>query len=1088
MKLIQDSKRRFEKTRQPRHSKGKETYGHPLEKTEQRRLPALHLQDELVEQTQPCIMTPAPPLAQRTRKQVPFISSASSVRLLFSCTGVTREIRLNSVKTALLALALVPTAFAQNILYGPLVSGVTHSTARFTFVTDAKPDTAAIELTSTRGSRTLAATHSPTAPFTSFAVVTGLTPATTYHVRARLNDGASPSNEITFTTPREPQFHPAPPAEPEPVDTAMPTGPYGEPIAIAEDCSNLPDVLTHLAELTGELNYEIVIPAGAECVGRFRFPPRPNHTGWVIVRSSAVGTQAFPPEGVRWTPEWQGSTARFVTNILPVFNYNQPHFVPEAPCDDANGPGEGGYFWTAFVDRSTFPLLRCSNNYAPYEGPSEITAITGNGTMAITAPGHQLKPGDLIRLSENGYAPAGTQTMVAKVDGDTFTVYPLYRPTLDSAFNPDLQPTFTRNRYWQSLAHTEGEALPESCEVRDWFFNPGTGAAYWCVTPNQWRSFTGDFPRYDRHAAIVVPAGAARYRFIGIEVTHQPLPNPLPEGWENPINGRAYQGTVLELAESHGDHVIWDRSYIHGHPYPQRLSFGLSWSGDHIAVVNSYLDELAWWRKDGLSQTECAIGIIHWSGGPALFDNNYLAAAGMGYFVPESGATPPHDVTFSRNNLRVYPKWRGGDPENNGMTYTNRNSWELKQGAVHKVEGNTFDTNFSNLTIGAFLVLTPRCATAVAPLDIASANDGVVTTNTAGNYRPGDILVITDTGSAYDGLWEVASTGCPENCTRLTLKDGPSGSLENKGRLYLEARNAGIRDIRFRYNTAIHGTEFLRLVGTDTSCSWSMIPPTLRVDVRDNHVDDLNVRSFDNGGYVDKNGIYGAYGFYGPRLVNNGGSVEDLTVRDNWFTGNRGNQPFLLYTDGVNEGLDFSSNVFTFDEHRAFTGVAWGANTYGVDALNRGYTRDGKANWRFSNNLLCCGLKANSAGYPDDTRWAESIDSAALPRRSDGALLAALQPEQLPRFLTFEQELAGRQGRVLDVRVEGTTLSYLAPDSQSCAVELGPSAAFGTGRRLSDGGGARSRTVTLTDLPPQSTLHYRILCAAEQPSGTIRTK
>ena len=49
-------------------------------------------------------------------------------------------------------------------------------------------------------------------------------------------------------------------------------------------------------------------------------------------------------------------------------------------------------------------------------------------------------------------------------------------------------------------------------------------------------------------------------------------------------------------------------------------------------------------------------------------------------------------------------------------------------------------------------------------------------------------------------------------------------------------------------------------------------------------------------------------------------------------------------------------------------------------------------------------------------------------------------------------------GKVKNVRVReisslGATLSYTAPDADACTVEYGPSAAWGTGSRSSDGGG-----------------------------------
>lgn len=77
--------------------------------------------------------------------------------------------------------------------------------------------------------------------------------------------------------------------------------------------------------------------------------------------------------------------------------------------------------------------------------------------------------------------------------------------------------------------------------------------------------------------------------------------------------------------------------------------------------------------------------------------------------------------------------------------------------------------------------------------------------------------------------------------------------------------------------------------------------------------------------------------------------------------------------------------------------------------------------------------------------------------------------------------------RVREISSSGATLSYTAPDTDACTVEYGLSAAWGTGSRSSDGGGDRERNVTLGGLPGGTTYYYRLLCAAEQPSGSFRT-
>lgn len=1002
---------------------------------------------------------------------------------------------------------------AQSVTYGPFVSNISHSTARVTFVTDVNPETSEVEYARADGySNVVAAVRNGSSPFTSSALLVGLTPSTTYRLRARLN-GSACSGEVNFTTASEPAIHPEPPREPVAADVSMPAGGYGDSSAlqVRNDCSNLPDVLKAVAQLSGDLNYEVVIPAGTECRGRFTFPLRPNHSGWVVVRSSTVGSPAFPPEGTRWTPDWQGSTAKFVTNVLPVSLYGGVRYMANTPCEKT--VGEGGYGWSVDFGSGFFSLYTCSNkDIQPYTGPNAIRAISGHITMTVTAPGHQLKPGDIIAVSDNGYF-APQLVGVISVDGDNFVIRPPARLSPDAKLNPALKPVFTRNEYWRRVPFTSGTVPPDTCSTLDWFVNSSTGNYYWCTAPNQWRQFRIEGPWWDDHAAIVVPAGAQRYRFIGLELTHEKLPEPYPPGWDTPAGTSQNQGVVRLLAGSHGDQVIWDRCYLHGHPYPQRLGAGLSLSGENVGFINSYMDEVAWWRGSGYSQFEGSIGISHTDGGRILIDNNYLAVAGIGYFAPNNSLDTMeqvHDVTFSRNTMKVYKKWRNGDPENNGYIYLNRNSWELKHGTRYKVEGNDFQYNYSGLTAGQFLLLTPRCSAIPAAAPLTSITDGVLQTGKAVKYTPGDVVFVSGTKSNYDGLWEIAAADCPGQCGRFRLLNAPAGSASG-GTILLRASARGVSDILMQYNTFSEGTEVLRLTGT-TQCGNMQLPATQRIAFRNNVSNDLNIRSFANGGRVDKSGTF-QNGDFGARAVLNLGWVEDLTVTDNRFLGNRGKMPLLLGSQLVSEGLVFSNNFFTFDDTVQFRSV-WADNgATGIAALNKAYVRDGRPNWVFVNNVICCGLFEYARDYPPSTEWPDSFGEMARSKHrkpAKAALYDSLRPflpvgaakrpsgdepanEGPPERVPELDELAAKQGRVLGVTVSDITsdsavVRYFAPDARACSVQYGASPAAGNGRRVQDPGGDRQREVKLRGLPAQTTLHYRVLCAVPDSAGTFQTK
>lgn len=1009
-----------------------------------------------------------------------------------------------------LVWALLPgVAFAQSVTYGPLISNISHSTARVTFITDSNPQTSEVVYTRDDGySNVVSALRNGSTPYTSSALLVGLTPGTTYHLKARLN-GSLYSNEVVFTTAPEPAIHPEPPRPPAAADVSMPSGSYGDSSAlqVQSDCSNLPDVLKAVAQLSGDLNYEVVIPAGTECRGRFTFPPRPNHTGWVVVRSSAVSTAAFPPEGTRWTPDWQGSTARFVTNVLPVSQWGNVGALKNLPCEQTIG--EGGYAWAPELGPGFFSLFRCSNNIHPYSGPNAITAITGHITATVTAPGHKLNPGDVVAISANGYVYPG-QYGVISVSGDNFVVRSAARMS-GAQFNSALNPVFTRNEYWRQIPYTQGTSLPAACNVWDWFINTDTGGYYWCTAPNQWRQFRFEGPLWDDQAALVVPATAQKYRFIGLEVTPEKLAEPFPPGWDKPANGSQTQGVVRLLVGSHGNHVVWDRCYLHGHPFPQRLGAALWLTGENVGFVNSYLDEAAWWRGSGYSQVEGTFGIYHQDGGVALIDNNYMAVAGISYFVPNSAYTDVnmvHDVTFSRNTMRVYPKWRNGDPENNGYIYTNRNSWELKLGTRFKVEGNDFYYEYSGLTAGQFLLLTPRCSSLPAATPLTSITDGVVQLGKAVPYTAGDVVFVNGTNSSYDGLWELAEAGCPDHCGQFKLLNAPSGAASG-GTMALRASARGISDVLMQYNTFSQGTDILRVTGT-TGCGNMQLPATQRIALSNNVSNDMNFRSFADGGRVDKGGTFSG-GDFGARAVYNLGWLEDLSVTGNKFILNRGKMPVFLWSDLVSEGLLFSNNFYTFNDTTAFRSV-FAAGATGTAALNKSYVRDGAPNWIFVNNVICCGLGEFARDYPPSTEWPNSFGEVAKNKShkpAKAALYASLRPflpvsafkknaeapevEGTPDRVPELDELATRQGRVQDVSVsdiagESAVVRYFAPDPKACFVQYGTSPSARSGKRVGDGGGDRRREVRLTGLPTQALVYYRVLCAVPSAPHTFQTK
>jgi len=76
----------------------------------------------------------------------------------------------------------------------------------------------------------------------------------------------------------------------------------------------------------------------------------------------------------------------------------------------------------------------------------------------------------------------------------------------------------------------------------------------------------------------------------------------------------------------------------------------------------------------------------------------------------------------------------------------------------------------------------------------------------------------------------------------------------------------------------------------------------------------------------------------------------------------------------------------------------------------------------------------------------------------------------------------------VDVGQDAAVLRYTPPDGRACVVEYGISAEPGSVIRADDRGGTRQRQVVLSGLVADTQYSYVILCAAQRPGGSFRTR
>ena len=865
------------------------------------------------------------------------------------------------------------------ILHGPVVDAVTYSTARVTWITDV-PATHAIHygLTGSYG----AITSSGEKQTIHSWYLSGLAPNTTYHfgVCSTANSAERCSGDYTLTTARAPDSLPAPPEPPRRyVDTSLPAGSYGEPFQVAADCSNLSALLETIAQLGDDLNYELRIPARTVCSGQFVFPARPKHRGWIVVKSTE--TDRLPPD-TRLSTEADPSLAVFRTDALPgsrlVLTNIGTSCSPGALAWGITTPG-----MALFVCQ---PLENSG-------GAKPIANVNWYGTdpVVVTVGSHGYKTGNVVRIANTG---------VRGVDGLSWriTVIEEHNFSLDGSRGTGTYAgggTATRNDAWTQAPYTAGTELPSSCTPNDWFFktdvSPTTQAAYWCTAPGQWTNVrvisTTDARLY---AAIQFAEGASRYRFIGLEVTHIPTPDPPPPGWERPDYRQGAFGTLVATLPSNNN-IIFDRCDIHGLDYPSRVAFGLYLDGSYVALINSRVHKIHRWseKADSVNLGACAVNITY-GPGPGRIENNFLEAIGVTVFFPDASLqTAPQADYVIRGNYFSHPdKYLYGSPFNvSGKNYMNRQIVEWKAGQRMVLEGNIFDGNWMDVTQGAMVLLTPRVTAPWPSRTITRIRSGSITLSGTGvPYAPGMLVYLRGTGAAsHDGIWEVEEVLAPNE---FKIKNAPSGSGETGASMGISS-NMQISDIDIRNNVFRYGPNLLWITGHHDGSSagtYLTSKTTQRVRFQNNLVYGMDARPAAQGGRAsplgaNRNGRSGIAVFVAL-------GMEDLIVRNNTIYDLRGLVPIFLSHDsiacGANAGLEVRDNIFTANP----ANIALISGLYpGVEALNLQWTQHPQPSWVFANNVFCCQLSTTQAARkPPHNLYPDSADSIGFENPGAGDL------------------------------------------------------------------------------------------------------
>ena len=202
---------------------------------------------------------------------------------------------------------------------------------------------------------------------------------------------------------------------------------------------------------------------------------------------------------------------------------------------------------------------------------------------------------------------------------------------------------------------------------------------------------------------IALAAGANHYRFVGLEVTRL-------------ANATAIGNLAFPTKGSTGDHIIFDRVWMHGtaHDDTTRAIYlsGLT----SVAVVDSYLNDFHCESALGTCTDAQTVsgGLGSTLGGTYKIANNFLESSGENVLFGGGAASgTPADIEISHNHFFKPLAWMPGHANavlgNHGRPFVVKNHLEVKNAQRLLFEGNVVENSWGGFSQTGFaVVLTPK--------------------------------------------------------------------------------------------------------------------------------------------------------------------------------------------------------------------------------------------------------------------------------------------------------------------------------------------------------------------------------------------
>jgi hypothetical protein len=319
------------------------------------------------------------------------------------------------------------------------------------------------------------------------------------------------------------------------------------------------------------------------------------------------------------------------------------------------------------------------------DGPAALPRRCINTALTSTP-----SPGDEIKVSERNGVDAALQSVscgdtIVLLAGKTFSSFTLPAKKCDAA-------------HWITIRSSGSSELPpEGTRLTPCYAGRTSlpdRPSYACPTP---KNVLARVESKAGAAAITVSVGANHYRIIGLEVTR------------TAGTGIAY---ALIRFKNWTDHVIIDRSWIHGTPLDETMR-GINLGGaSYVGIVDSYFSDFHCIAKTGACTDAQAIlgGNSHVPVGVYKIVNNYLEAAAENVmFGGARGSQIPSDIEIRRNYMFKPISWLPGRPNFVGKNFIVKNLFELKNAERVLVESNLLENSWGGYSqVGYGILLTPR--------------------------------------------------------------------------------------------------------------------------------------------------------------------------------------------------------------------------------------------------------------------------------------------------------------------------------------------------------------------------------------------